>query len=84
MSRVRLRRLRQEPGQDLLLAGSAHLFNALVRADLINVYRLMVHPIVLGGGARLFAADTEQKALTLTHTKTFSTGIVLLEYQPTA
>jgi dihydrofolate reductase len=77
-----VRKLKQQPGNDLILAGSAQLFNALMRADLIDLYRFMVHPVVLGEGKRLFTDGVvERKALKLTHTETFSTGIVILEYE---
>ena len=74
--------LRNQPGQDLLLSGSAQLFNALSQANLIDVYRFMVHPIILGKGARLFADGIDQTVLTLTHHEVFDSGIVILEYQP--
>jgi dihydrofolate reductase len=77
-----VRKLRQEPGQDLLLSGSGQLFNALMREDLIDLYRLMVHPIVLGKGPRLFADGDDRKTLRLTRTEAFSSGIVILEYEP--
>ena len=50
-----IRKLKKEPGRDLLLAGSGQLFNALLRDNLIDVYRFMIHPVVLGKGRRLFA-----------------------------
>jgi dihydrofolate reductase len=50
--------------------------------DLIDEYRLMVHPIVLGSGKRLFGDGTDLKVLRLTDTRTFSSGIVVLTYQP--
>ena len=74
--------LKARPGRDLLLSGSAQLLNGLRRADLIDVYRLMVHPIVLGRGVRLFADDLDQTVLTLTHHEVFGSGIVILEYGP--
>jgi dihydrofolate reductase len=77
-----VRKLKREPGQDLLLSGSAQLFNALKREDLIDLYRFMVHPIVLGKGARLFADGNDEKTLKLTQTKPFRSGIVILEYEP--
>jgi dihydrofolate reductase len=77
-----VRRLKQEPGQDLLLSGSAQLFNALMHEDLIDLYRFMLHPIVLGTGKRLFAEGDDKKALGLAQTKSFSSGIVILEYEP--
>jgi dihydrofolate reductase len=77
-----VRDLKQEPGQDLLLSGSAQLFNALRREGLIDLYRFMVHPIVLGRGARLFNGGDDQTTLSLARTKSFSSGIVILEYEP--
>jgi dihydrofolate reductase len=78
-------RLKQLPGKDLLLSGSGQLFNALLRENLIDRYRFMVHPIVLGKGARLLADDGPgMAALKLAETKTFKSGIVVLEYEPTA
>jgi dihydrofolate reductase len=77
-----IRKLKQEPGQDLLLSGSAQLFNALMQENLIDLYRFMLHPVVLGNGKHLFTDGPEQKALDLTHTKTFRSGIVILEYEP--
>jgi dihydrofolate reductase len=77
-----IRKLKQEPGQDLLLSGSAQLFNAMLRADLIDLYRFMLHPIVLGKGPRLFAEGVDTSTLRLTQTRAFKSGIVILEYQP--
>jgi dihydrofolate reductase len=78
----KVRTLKKEPGGDLLLSGSAQLFNMLKHEDVIDRYRLMVHPLILGTGRRLFAEGAEQKALKLAHTQTFSSGIVILEYEP--
>lgn len=77
-----IRKLKSAPGNDLLLSGSAHLFNALMQEDLIDLYRFMLHPVVLGKGKRLFANGIGQKVLNLTETKRFSAGIVILEYVP--
>jgi dihydrofolate reductase len=77
-----VRRLKAMPGQDLLLAGSGQLFNALMEDDLIDVYRFMVHPVVLGKGRRLFAHGMDQKNLELTDIKRFATGIVVMELVP--
>jgi dihydrofolate reductase len=75
-------KLKDQPGQDLLLSGSAQLFNGLTRANLIDLYRFMVHPILLGKGARLFAHGVDQTVLKLTHHEVFDSGIVILEYEP--
>jgi dihydrofolate reductase len=76
--------LKDQPGGDLLLSGSAQLFNALKQENLIDLYRFMLHPVVLGAGARLFADGVDEVGLTLVTTKAFSSGIVILEYEPTA
>lgn len=76
-----IRKLKSRPGNDLLLSGSAQLFNSMMEAGLIDLYRLMVHPIVFGNGKRLFN-ETSQQKLELVDTKQFATGIVTLEYVP--
>ena len=76
-----VRELKAKPGHDLLLAGSGQLFNALARATLIDVYRLMVHPIIRGHGPRLFDEGSEVK-LELVDVKRFGKGITVLEYVP--
>ena len=74
-------KLKAEPGQDLLLSGSAQLVNELARRGLIDLYRFMVHPVVLGKGARLFAPGLDQATLELAGTDAFASGIVVLEYR---
>lgn len=76
-------RLKQQPGQDILLAGSGELLHTLMQHNLIDEYRLMVHPIVLGQGKRLFK-EGHTATLKLAETKTFSSGVVMLTYQPVA
>lgn len=53
-----------------------------MQANLIDLYRFMVHPIVVHKGARLFAEGIDPTVLKLTHHQTFDSGIVILEYQP--
>ena len=79
-----VRKLKEEPGRDLLLSGSAQLFNALLKENLIDLYRVMLHSIVLGKGRRLFADDADQKVLELTEIRRFGRGIVVLEFVPAA
>jgi dihydrofolate reductase len=74
--------LKQRPGKDLLLSGSAQLFNALMKANLIDLYRIMLFPVVLGKGKRLFADGADQRTLGAPETKTFASGVVILEYRP--
>jgi dihydrofolate reductase len=76
-----IRKLKKQPGKDLLLAGSGQLFNACMKENLIDVYRFMLHPVVLGKGMRLFD-ERDRRALDLTDIKRFSKGIVVLEYVP--
>ena len=77
-----VRRLKEMPGQDLLLSGSGELFNAMAGENLIDLYRFMVHPVILGKGKRLFADGVASRNLALSDTKRFATGIVVLEFQP--
>jgi dihydrofolate reductase len=74
--------LKQQPGQDILLAGSGQLLRTLMQHDLVDEYRLMLHPIVLGGGKRLFPDEGARTTLRLIDAKTTGTGIVILTYHP--
>lgn len=76
-----IRKLKAAPGNDLLLSGSGQLFNAMMREDLIDLYRFMVHSIVVGKGARLFDGEGRRK-LELVETRPLGKGIVVLEYVP--
>ena len=74
-------KLKQQDGQDLVVHGSATLVQTLVRHDLVDRYRLLVYPVVLGKGKRLFQADTTA-TLNLVETRSFSSGVVALIYEP--
>jgi dihydrofolate reductase len=73
--------LKQEPGQQILIEGSATLVRSLMETDLIDEYRLMIHPIIMGNGKRFFK-DQSKAALKLVETRPISLGVVLLRYQP--
>jgi dihydrofolate reductase len=73
-------RLKQQPGQDILLFGSGTLVQTLVQHDLVDKYNLLLYPVVLGGGKRLFR-DESKANLRLVDTKTFSSGVIALSYQ---
>ena len=75
-------KLKQEQGQDILIFGSGDLVHSLMQSDLIDEYRLMVFPVVLGSGKRLFRDGRDKKDLRLAYAKTFSSGVVVLSYEP--
>jgi len=76
-------RLKEQPGKDILVFGSADLVNTLMRHDLVVEYRLMVFPVVVRGGKRLFGDRGNTKTLKLVGTQTFDSGAVVLSYGPT-
>ncbi len=75
-------RLKQQPGKNIGITGSATLVQSLLRDDLLDELGLMVHPVVVGSGKRLFEEGGSPKGLKLVDSKTFSTGVVYLTYQP--
>jgi dihydrofolate reductase len=77
-------KLRQTPGGDILVAGSLQLVQTLIEHDLVDELRLMVFPVVLGKGRRLFGETSDKKRLRLTDSKTVGEGIAVLIYEPVA
>lgn len=73
--------LKQQAGKDILVAGSATLVRTLMQHNLVDEYHLLVYPLVLGSGKRFFEDGSTAK-LTLVKSKTFSTGVMALTYQP--
>ena len=78
-----LAELKRQPGRDISISGSPTLVRSLLAEDLLDELRLMVHPVVVGGGKRLFEDGGAQKVLELVGSKTFKTGVVFLTYRPT-
>jgi dihydrofolate reductase len=76
-------RLKDEPGEDLAVLGSGELVQSLMRHNLVNEYVLLIHPLVLGSGRRLFADGTSAVALRLVDSVTTTTGVIIATYQPT-
>jgi dihydrofolate reductase len=77
-----IRGLRARNGGDLQILGSACLVGSLVGNDLVDEYRLMIEPILLGGGKRLFPDDGRSRTLKLVSTETSTTGVLICTYQP--
>jgi dihydrofolate reductase len=74
-------KLKQESGGPVLVLGSATLVHALLAHDLVDEYRLWLHPVVLGGGKRLFDDSGDRVDLRLVESTTTGTGLVILTYQ---
>ena len=74
-------KLKKQSGGDILIAGSATLIRFLMEHDLVDEYRLLTYPIVLGKGKRLFT-DGMAASLKLTEFRPMGSGVVLLRYEP--
>ncbi|AZN41238.1 dihydrofolate reductase family protein [Paenibacillus albus] len=74
-------KLKSTPGKDIWLYGGASLITTFVNLGLVDEYRLSVHPVILGAGKPMFADISQRLNLALTHTRTFSSGVVQLIYR---
>ncbi len=74
-----VRALKEQPGKNILIDGSSVLIHTLARNDLVDEYHLMVYPLVLGGGKKLFA-DGAPLTLRLDEARPLPTGVVLMRY----
>ena len=75
-------KLKQQPGKNISISGSGTLVQSLLHANLLDEVQLMIHPLVVGRGKRLFTGGDEQHPFKLINAQTFSTGVVYLTYQP--
>src|SRR5438093_11337057 len=75
-------KLKERFDGDILVAGSAQLAQGLLESDLVDEVRLMVFPVVLGSGKRLFGEVSDKKPLRLTDSKVVGDGVAILIYQP--
>jgi dihydrofolate reductase len=75
-------RLREEADGDLVVLGSGQLVRSLISHDLIDEYILLIHPLILGSGRRLFAEDGTLAALKLRDVKPTTTGVLIATYRP--
>jgi dihydrofolate reductase len=74
--------LKQSDGGDILVYGSATLVKALLRYNLVDELHLMLFPVVVGGGLKIFDDNLELKKFALKHSQVFDNGVLTLEYQP--
>ena len=77
-----IEKLKNQPGKEIVISGSATLVRSLLSYGLLDELKLMIHPILVGGGKRLFEDGGDLKRLDLVDSKTFSTGVLYLTYRP--
>jgi len=77
-------RLKARPGKDIVVLGSGDLMQTLMRHGLVDEYVLLIHPLVLGRGRRLFNDDARRTALRLVDSVTTTTGVVIATYRSEA
>jgi dihydrofolate reductase len=74
-------KIKQQPGPDLHVWGSGNLLQTLIKHDLVDVFWLMIYPITLGAGKRLFADGTIPAAFKVTESKVTSKGVIVVNYE---
>jgi len=74
-------KIKQQPGPDLNVWGSSNLLQTLIKHDLVDVFWLMVYPITLGAGKRLFAEGTIPAAFKLTESQVTPNGVIIVNYE---
>jgi dihydrofolate reductase len=79
-----IRKMKEESGKDMVILGSGNIVSQLAEEDLIDEYKIVVNPIVLGKGRTMFDDIKKKLSLKLTKTRTFGNGNVLLCYEPMA
>jgi dihydrofolate reductase len=79
---ARIARLKEEDGRDLRVIGSGRLAHTLMEHDLVDEYQLMIHPLILGGGKRLFSEGIPRTSLTLVDSTPSTTGVIRARYVP--
>jgi dihydrofolate reductase len=75
-------KLKQQSGKNIGVGGSPTLVGSLLQENLLDELKLMIHPVVVGKGKRLFTEDVDLKRLQLVDSKVTGTGVVILTYQP--
>jgi dihydrofolate reductase len=74
--------LKQEPGKDIQVIGSGNLVQTLTQHGLVDEYLLMIHPLSVGGGKRLFRDDGERRSFQLADSQVTTTGVIMATYRP--
>jgi dihydrofolate reductase len=74
--------IKAEAGKDIQVIGSGELVQTLIKHRLVDQYQIMIHPLVLGGGKRLFRDGTSPSKLRLVSSKPTTTGVLILTYEP--
>ncbi len=77
-----LPRMKQEVNGDILIFGSGQLMHSLVAQGLVDEYRLMVFPVILGSGKRIFPDGGEKTTVSLVESKPLASGVIVLTYKP--
>jgi dihydrofolate reductase len=75
-------KMKQQPGKDLVIFGSGSIVSTLMQLGLIDEYRIIVNPVVLGNGKPLFKGIKDKQNLKLLKTRVFGSGVVIHYYQP--
>jgi len=75
-------KLKEQPGKNLVILGSGELVKSLMKHNLIDIYVLQIHPLLLGAGCRLFADDGSFAGLELVDSKTTTSGVLIATYTP--
>ena len=77
-----INKLKQQSGQNISVGGSPTLVRSLIQENLLDELKLMIHPVIVGKGKRLFTEDLDLKRLQLVASKVTGTGVVIVTYQP--
>ena len=75
-------KLKAQPGKDLLVMGSGELVQTLMKHNLVDLYVLLIHPLILGSGRHLFRDGSPFSALQLVDSRTTTKGVVIATYKP--
>lgn len=77
-----LQKIKEQPGKDIVIFGSGTIVSAFTQCKLIDEYRLIINPVILGNGSPMFRSVNERLNLKLVDTKSMANGIVILTYHP--